>query len=99
MGNDSKADVEWVGLPIDDPRNDTNAFTVERTAIQLFRAQAVLAEDYDGWWVEDETDENWRTLLVEAERDHYREVAEELLLRARLRSADILPEYKRGSHD
>lgn len=92
--NDSKADVEWVDLPTDDPRNDTNAFTVERTAVQLFRAQQLLAEDYDGRWRDDETDENWMTLLIEAERDRYREVAEGLLLRARLRSAIILPEYK-----
>ena len=87
MTNDSNADVEWVGLQADDPRREANAFTVERTAIQLFRAQQLLAEDYYGWWVESETDENWSTLLIEAERDQYRDVAVGFLLRARLRSA------------
>lgn len=82
---------KWIGLPKDDPRRETNAFTVERTAIHLFRAQQLLAEDYDGWWNDDETDENWCTLLIEAERDHYREVALDLLLKAGLRSYLDLP--------
>lgn len=87
--NDSKAEVEWGGLPSDDPRNETNAFTLERAAIQLFRAQQLLAEDYDGWWSDAETNANWQQMLIEAERDRYRTVALDFMLRAGLRGIQL----------
>jgi len=43
-----------------------------------------LAEDYDGWWKDYETDENWQTLLIEDERDRYREIAAEFLIKTGL---------------
>lgn len=56
-----------------------DADTIERAAMQLHRAVALMDPEYDGWWDDDETEENWRSLLIESERDRYRKVAGDLV--------------------